>query len=347
MAKNKICLIQDIVMPEDKVKLFDFIEKEYDAELVKYYYKKDCSLEDSVADFQQMEREGPDSFDEDPELTEVIKDCDFVIDYMSPINSKSYANAKNLKAICVMRSGVENINIKKASAQGIKVMNCPSRLAVPVSEYTIGMIIAEVRSLARGHENLMKGNWQMYYSNQNDTFVLQGRTVGIVGFGGIGRRVAKVLAAMEANIVVYDPYCKKEEVENLGYKHVTLNELCEVSDVVSMHYRLTPETKGMFSKEQFEKMSKHAYLINTARADLIDQEALLDALQNKKIAGAALDVHYEEPLGTDNPFLKLDNVTLTPHLAGTSSDEFDVTFRVAEKAIRQYLEKGELINTVN
>ena len=126
-----------------------------------------------------------------------------------------------------------------------------------------------------------------------------------------------------------------------------LNELCQQSDVISIHYRLTPETKNMIGREQFARMKPHAFLINTARAGLVDESCLLDALENHKIGGAALDVFHEEPLGPDSPYLKMDNVTLTPHIAGTASNSDELTFDIMEHTLRHYFTTGQWLHVVN
>ena len=180
-----------------------------------------------------------------------------------------------------------------------------------------------------------------------DTVNLKGKNVGIIGCGAIGARVAKIMKAFEANVLVYDPFCDSKNLESQGYTVMELNELCKEADVISMHFRLTPETKGLLGKEQFALMKPTAVLINTARAGLVDEEAMMDALINHKIGGAGLDVWHQEPLPENHPFYTMDNVTLTGHLAGWSSNAFEMTVDIMIQALKHYFETGEWVNVVN
>lgn len=342
---KKIVLIRDCLLTDEQVKMFDFV-KDYDAELVVVDHHRDYTDEELTEAFITFETKGPDALPENPAVTEAAKDANILITYFSEIHTKALETASKLEGICVLRSGVENVNHDYTSEHQIPVVNVPGRLAVLVSEYTIGMILAETRNIARGHAALMNGEWKSTFANSEYSVVLKNKNIGLVGLGAIGSRVAKVMKAMEANVLVYDPYVSKEKIEAEGYESVSLNEVFERSDVISVHYRLTPETRGMIGAEQIGKMKPHAYLINTARAGLIEEDALVDALLNHRIGGAALDVFWEEPLASDAPLLKADNVTLTPHIAGVSSDEFQVTFDIMKEALEKYLKEGTWIHVV-
>ncbi len=298
--------------------------------------------------FLKMEQEGPDAFEDNEDVVNAMEDADVVIAAFSCIPSSGLRKAKHLKAVCIMRSGVENINVSVADECGIKVVNAPGRLAVPVSEFTVGLILAEVKNIARAHCKAMAGNFSdMDYVNMGYWYNLKGKNVGLVGCGAVGSRVAKIMKAFEANVLVYDPYVAPRTLEAQGYVPMELNELCAQADVITVHFRLTKETEGLLGKEQFALMKPTCYLINTARAGLVDEEAMLDALQNKKIGGAALDVFHAEPLPEDYPLFKFKNVTITPHLAGFCSDIFEITTGITMNALRNYLEKGEWIHVVN
>jgi len=149
---------------------------------------------------------------------------------------------------------------------------------------------------------------------------LAGRVLGLVGLGNIGLRVAHMAQAFDMEVISYDPYFSPDKARALNVRMVTLDELASLADVISVHCKVTPETHGLLGKHEFALMKPTAYLINTARAIIVDQEALLDALRNHKIAGAALDVYWYEPLASNHPLLSMDNVTLTPHLGGASID---------------------------
>ena len=346
MNKKRVLIIQDFSMDEEAVRKYDFL-KEYDVELDVVQDAHDISKDEFMNRFLTFETKGPDALPVNEEMVRKMKDADIVISHFSPISTKAIEEARHLETRCVLRSGVENVNLQSASKKGVKVSNAPGRLAVVVSEFTVGMICAETKNIARSHANMMKGIWENRYYNSDYATTLGKRNIGLVGYGTIGTRVAKMMAGFGANILVYDPYTPDDKIRADGYIPMELNELCQQSDVISIHYRLTPETKNMIGREQFARMKPHAFLINTARAGLVDESCLLDALENHKIGGAALDVFHEEPLGPDSPYLKMDNVTLTPHIAGTASNSDELTFDIMEHTLRHYFTTGQWLHVVN
>ena len=297
--------------------------------------------------FLQMEQGGPDSLPINEDMVRKAKDADIVISHISAVSSRVLETAEHLEAVCILRSGVENVNLEKAFAHGVKIVNAPGRLAVPVSEYTVGMIISEMKNISRSFADIRNGGFTRVFLNSDYSVNIAGKTIGIIGCGAIGQKVAKVLSVMGADIIVYDGYMPDEAIRNLGYTPVGLNELFEKADVIALHYRLTDESEGMIGKEQFDRMKPTAFFVNTARAGLVDEQALIDALTERRIGGAALDVYQTEPLPEDHPFRKLDNVTVTSHLAGTCSDVFDITFDIMKQALTKYFETGEWVNVVN
>ncbi len=332
------------MMSEAEQKRFDFLAEH--GITYEYVHEYIDDTKELIERHLKLEEEGPDAFTYSEDYLEKLQQAQIIISFYSPVPSLAFAGGKT-EAVIILRSGVENVNLQKATQAGVKVINAPGRLAVPVAEFTIGLIIAEMKNIARSHHKLMNGEWSRDYSNSKTLFNLKGKNVGLVGCGPVGRRVAKVMQAMEANVLVYDPYCKPAEMEALGYRIMTLEELCAASDVISVHYRLTEETVDLLNAEHFALMKPTAVLINTARAGLVNEKALLDALTQKRIAGAGLDVFHEEPLAPGNPLLQLDNVTLTPHLAGTSTDLMELTFDVVMKCLDHYFETGEWTNVVN
>jgi D-3-phosphoglycerate dehydrogenase len=347
---KKVVLIRDFtVRTNNGLDYFkNFLEKDYGAHVVYVEDRPEITNPDDFSKmFLTMETQGPDVLSVNNDMVKVMEDADFVISHISAISSKAVNNARNLSAVCILRSGVENIDVPNATAKGVKVVNAPGRLAVPVSEFTVGLIISEMKNIARSHANMVKGDFSKKFYNREFNYSISGNKVGIVGYGTIGRRVAAIMKVMGAEVLVFDPYVDKSLVTAAGFEYRTLNELFKESDVISIHYRLTEETKGLIGKEQFALMKPHAFFFNTARAGLVDEAALLDTLVNHRIGGAGLDVFHQEPLPPDHPFLKLDNVTLTAHLAGTSSDSFKVTCAIMEDAIRYYFRSGVWKNTVN
>ena len=274
-----------------------------------------------VEEFQHInllvEQGGSEVYDVPQDILTAVKDADIIITQFCPMSKKVIDNCPNLKAIGVLRAGMENINKEYASEKGILVFNTPGRNSTAVADFTVGMLLSEIRNIAKAHHELKNGNWVHDFANSSYVMDLEGKTAGIIGFGNIGQKVAKRLEAFGVNIIAYDPYYHGDAV-----KLVDLPTLMKESDFVLVHYRLTEETKHMINRELIEMMKPTAYLINTARSGLVDEKALADALNAHKIFGAALDVFDLEPPGKDYPLVKCDNVTITPHLAGSTKDAF-------------------------
>ena len=267
----------------------------------------------------QIEQNGPDAVPLPDELYENVSDCEILVTQFPPIPRRLIEAATNLKLIGVLRSGVENVDVEFATKKGICIFNTPGRNARAVAECTVGLILTEIRNLARAHAELKRGVWTRDFPNRNDIPELLGKTVGLVGYGAIGKLVAKFLDAFGANIVVHDPFLR--ESDGIAVP-VDLKTLMRTSDIVSLHARYSDETHHLLSRELLETMKPTAILVNTARAGLVDEKALIDILASKGIMGAALDVFEEEPIPADSPFLALDNVTIVPHLAGSTVDAF-------------------------
>lgn len=286
----------------------------------------------------KMEKEGPEWITPEPEVMEQIKDADILMTSFCGVTRAMLEAGKNLKLVFMMRSGWENCNVKAAKELGIPVCNCPSRLAEPVADLTVAMMICECRGILRGNRDILNGEW-----NQNDIYndttnaALCNLRVGLYGYGGIGRAIAKrLIKGFGAEVVAYDEYCTPEQMMADGVKPVSLDELLSTSDIVSIHLRLVEATKNIIGKEAFAKMKPTAIFCNTARAGLVDQQALCEALQSKKIRGAVLDVFWDEPVPKDSPFLKMNNVTMTPHRAGVTTDIVPNTYNLMIQDLRRF-----------
>lgn len=268
-------------------------------------------------------------------ILEAVKDADIIITQFFPIGQKIIDSCKNLKYIGVLRAGYENINVEYADSKGIKVFNTIGRNAHAVSDFTVGVMICEARNIARGHYGIKNGEWIRNYPNSDSIPDFTGKTVGLVGYGEIGRLVAKKLSGFDVEVLVYDPFYKGTDINT-----VDLNTLMSKSDFVSLHARLTKENERMIGANEIALMKPTAYLINTSRSGLVDEKALYEALKNNKIAGAALDVFDVEPPSVDYPLVTLPNVTLTPHMAGGSKDAFYNTPKLLAAGMESYF-KGE------
>ncbi|MGL6194616.1 MAG: 2-hydroxyacid dehydrogenase [Thermoguttaceae bacterium] len=267
----------------------------------------------------QIELHGPDAVEMPEEIFASLDKYDVIVVQFAPVNRRMIEAAKNLKTIGVLRSGIENIDSQAASEKNVKILNTPGRNARAVAECAVGLILTEIRNLARSHAALMNGNWTRDFPNKSEIPELLDKTVGLVGFGAIARLVAKFLDAFGAKIIAFDPFVQGDTG---SVKMVDLPTLLKESDIISVHARYSKETHHLIGAEQLALLKPNAVIVNTARSGLIDEKALIECLKNKKIMGAALDVFDEEPIPAGHPILALDNVTITPHLAGSTIDAF-------------------------
>lgn len=277
-------------------------------------------------------------------IIEAAKDADIVITQFCPLTKKFIDSCRNLKMIGVLRSGYENIHLAAAAEKEIVVCNTPGRNANAVADFTVGMMISECRNIAKSHRNLKAGEWMRDYTNAAAVPDLPGKTAGIIGFGQIGRKIAQRLYGFEMKILVYDPYAK--EVPDY-VTLVSFEELLKQSDFVTMHARLGKDTEHMMNAKMLGLMKREAYFINTARSGLVDEQALYDALKSGKIMGAALDVFDIEPPPVDYPLTSLDNVTITPHLAGGTIDAFTNSPKLLAAEMMKILDKKTSTFVVN
>ena len=303
----------------------DIFEKAIKKHLGKYV--NEIFVGDWETDYQRLqerrlkvEQQGPEIEDIPDVVLQHGKNSEMLTGLFVPVSSKLMDAMPNLRIVGLSRGGTENINIEEATKRGILAFKVEGRNAEAVSDFTIGLILAESRNIARSHYSIMNGGWQKKFSN--DVFIpqLKGKKIGIAGFGYIGRMVAKKLSGWDLDVLVYDAFTIPEEIEKFGYKRVSKEELFRESDFVSINLRLVDATKHWVDRNHLEMMKVTSYFINTARSGLVDMDALFDVLKDKKIAGAALDVFDAEPLEKNNPWITLDNVTLTTHIAGTTTE---------------------------
>lgn len=277
----------------------------------------------TLIDLQQanlaIEQGGPEAVPLPPEVTRNVADFQILSVQFTPVSRSFIEAAEGLEVIGVLRGGAENVDVECATRRGITVLNTPGRNARAVAECAMGMILAEIRNIARSHARLKSGDWRRSFPNSRAIPELYEKTVGLVGYGAVGRLVAGYLEAFGSRILAYDPYCQGDPAPA---ELVALDTLMKQSDVVSVHARLTEENHHLIGEKELALIKPGAILVNTARSGLIDEEALVRALSERRIMGAALDVFDTEPLPPEHPLLKLDNVTLTPHLAGSTVDAF-------------------------
>jgi D-3-phosphoglycerate dehydrogenase len=252
-------------------------------------------------------------------LSQQVKDCDGIL-YMQtmsyPITRKIIESGKKLKFIQSAGVGYELIDITAATDNKVVVMNIPAATTVSVAEHTAALILACAKNLIQIHQSTVTGQWRIGVLG----IELRNKNLGIIGFGRIGQEVAKIMKGFEMNLLVYDPFVQEKDIKKLGGKKVTLDTLLKESDVVTIHAPLMKETHELINEENLNLMKSTAILVNTARGELLDEEALYNALHNEKIRCAGLDVFREEPVNEKNPLLPLENIVLSPHMAVQTSD---------------------------
>ncbi|ANF22596.1 hydroxyacid dehydrogenase [Thermococcus piezophilus] len=265
-------------------------------------------------------------------LIELVGDVEAIIVRSKPkVTRKVIEAAPKLKVIGRAGVGLDNIDIEAAKEKGIKVVNSPAASSRSVAELTIALIFAVARKIAFADRKMREGVWA---KKQSMGIELEGKTIGIVGFGRIGYNVAKIAKALGMNVLLYDPYPNEERAKEVGGKFVSLEELLKESDVITIHVPLIDATYHLINEERLKLMKPTAILINAARGAVIDTDALVKALQEGWIAGAGLDVFEEEPLPKDHPLTKLDNVVLTPHIgASTVEAQMRAGVQVAEQIV--------------
>jgi D-3-phosphoglycerate dehydrogenase / 2-oxoglutarate reductase len=249
------------------------------------------------------------------DLVPFVKDADGYIAGLDQIDASVIGAANRLKVIARYGVGVDRVDVKAATKKGIVVTNTPGANSVAVAELTIALMVALGRELCKADQATRRGQWPRLSG-----VGLRGKTVGLVGFGAIGREVASRLKGFGVRILVSDPYIKREMVEGFGLELVSLDDLLALSDFVSLHASLNPTTAEMVDQSFLRKMKTGSFLVNTARGELIDEPALHHALVQGHLRGAALDCFSKEPPDADNPLLQLPQVMVTPH-TGSHTDE--------------------------
>ncbi|HWS43836.1 MAG TPA: 2-hydroxyacid dehydrogenase [Pseudoflavonifractor sp.] len=296
-----------------------------------------------------LEKNGPTAEKVPDEAYAEVADADILLTHFCPVPADLIDAGKNLTLIGTCRGGMEHVDVPHATERNIPVIHC-IRNAECTSDFAIGLMFAETRNIARAHAAIKQGNWRKDYVNSGYTTSMCEMTLGLVGLGHIGKLVAKKAAGIGMKeVLAYDPYVTQEALDAIGLsvRLVSQEELFRASDIVSLHMRLTPETKNSIGRELLGMMKPTAYLINTSRAGVLDRDALIDALQNKRIGGAALDVFWDEPIPADDPLIALDNLTMTPHTAGNVVDALPKSPLLLAKTILDYWATGKSDMVVN
>lgn len=296
-----------------------------------------------------LEKNGPTAEPAPPEAYTEIADADILLTHFCPVPADLIAAGKKLSLIGACRGGMEHVDVAAATSRNIPVIHC-IRNAECTSDFAIGLMLAETRNIARAHAAIKSGDWRKDYVNSGYTTSLCEMSLGLVGLGHIGKLVAKKAAGLGMKrVLAYDPYLTQEalDAQGLPVTLVSQEELFRISDVVSLHLRLTPETKNSIGARQLGWMKPTAYLINTSRAGVLDKEAFVEALRTRSIGGAALDVFWDEPVPAGDPLLELDNLTMTPHTAGNVVDALPKSPLLLARVILDYWATGKSDMVVN
>lgn len=273
---------------------------------------------------------------EEKDVIEVVQDCDAVIMQYANLTEAVINSMKNCKIISKYAIGLDRIDIGAATNKGICVAHVRDYCIDEVSTHAVGLILSSTRKICYLNKVTKTATWD--YKISKPIYNLRGLTLGFNSFGKIAQMVAEKMKPFGVEMMAYDPFVDEVTASQLGVKLVSFEDLAENSDILSTHVPDMPTTRGMFNKDVFTKMKKTAYLINTGRGPVVNESDLIWALQNKEIAGAALDVTDPEPILEGNPLLDMDNVILTPHAAYYSEDSQAVLQRLTAENVAQRLE---------
>lgn len=273
------------------------------------------------------------------------KDAEIILTNKTPLTGKMLQQLPRLKYIGVLATGFNVVDIAAAQRLGITVTNIPTYGTNAVSQYAIALLLELCHHIGEHNRSVRNGDWannaDWCYWNYPLT-ELAGKTIGIIGYGRIGQKTGQIAQALGMETIAYDI---KPHVDTIA-RYVTLDTLFHSADVIVLHCLLTKETKKLINTDTIEKMKKSVFLINNSRGELIDQQALADALKNGQVAGAAVDVVETEPITKDNPLLGLDNCIITPHISWASHESRARLMDIAIENLEEYLE-NEPVNVVN
>ncbi len=279
------------------------------------------------------------------ELLEAVRDADaLVIRSGTKVTADVVAAADKLRVIGRAGIGVDNIDVGAATARGIVVMNTPGGNNITTAEHAVALLIALARHIPQATASMKAGRWD----KKSFTGVeLYNRTLGIIGLGNIGRIVADRARGLRMKVIAADPYLSEEAAARMNVELVPLDDLLARSDAISVHVPRTKDTIGLLGRAAFQRVKPGLLLVNAARGGIVDEEALLEALEDGRVAGAALDVFAEEPVPPDHPLVKHPNVICTPHVgASTEQAQINVAIAIAEQ-VRDYLLHDLIGNAVN
>lgn len=274
------------------------------------------------------------------QMIEWLRGVSLCVAHHAPLTQRVLQACPELRLFVVCRGGPVNVNLPAASEAGVVVGFTPGRNATATAEFSVAMALAALRRIPATDSGIRRGEWPGNYTFETVGFELDGAACGVIGFGEIGRRVARILQGFGASVLVYDPYADVREQQHV--EKVSLPELLRRSQLVSLHARETPETRGLIGRNEIALMPRGSVLVNCARGRLLDYLALEEALRSGHLFAAAADVFPEEPLPAQSSLLSLPNFVLTPHIAGGTRQAAEKACRIAAQEVQRFL-KGEAL----
>jgi len=279
------------------------------------------------------------------QMIEMLEGVSICVAHHAPLTEKILDHAPDLRLFVVCRGGPVNANLDAATRHGVSVAFTPARNAAATAEHTIAMILSALRGIPAADAAIRKGVWKGDYTWETAGFELETATAGLIGYGAIGRIVARILSAFGTKVLVYDPFVKISG--NDPVEQVELRDLLQRSNIVSLHARATKESQGILGAAEIAQLRKGAVVVNCARGSLMDYDALADALRSGHLFAAAADVFPEEPLPANSPLLRLHNFVMTPHIAGGTRQAAEKAAGIAAAEVGRFLRGEPLLYCAN
>ena len=281
------------------------------------------------------------------QLIDALQGVSICVTQLAPLTQKVLTACPELELFCITRGGPVNANLEAAARHGVAVCSAPGRNATATAEHTVAMMLAAMRRIPQAHAELLTGTWRGdYYRYDSVGLELCNRTVGLVGYGAIGSRVAKIVEAFGATVLVHDPYVDETAISESA-ETVGLDDLFARSQIVSLHARLTAQTRGLVNRDRIAAMPPGSVLVNCARGQLVDYDAVCDALDSGHLFAAAFDVFPAEPPPPNSRVLHTPGIVVTPHLAGASQETAHKAAEIAAREVGRYLAGEPLQHCVN
>lgn len=269
------------------------------------------------------------------QMIEVLQGVSICIAHHAPLTERILRHAPDLRLFVVCRGGPVNVNVKAATRHGVTIAYTPRRNAAATAEHTIAMILCALRGIPQADAALRQGEWKGDYTWQTAGFELETATAGLIGYGAIGHLVARSLRGFGTRVLVYDPFAKISSTEEV--EQTSLEDLLARSNIVSLHARDTPQSRGILGREQIARLQPGSVIVNCARGSLLDYDVLADALRSGHLFAAAADVFPEEPIPRDSPLLSLRNFVMTPHIAGGTRQAAEKAAAIAAEEVARYI----------